>query len=238
MDMNLKWLVRGRLLRRVRSNMTKFIKNKSGQILTVGLLMPLVLPVAPVLVSAATTEQGAVESSVSNVQATYDERLAVVPAEQVSIKIAPSERQLKQAAALERAKASIQPASVSVDASPEEKLVLIKKAASAYGIDWTVLAAVWQVESGQRWYSNIRSGAGATGPCQFMPGTWRSYAQDGNGDGKQDIADARDCLFGAAKLLAVNGGNSGRMSEALLRYNHSSRYVQMVIRIAESFQTR
>lgn len=109
-----------------------------------------------------------------------------------------------------------------------------KKAASAYNIDWKILEAVWRVESGMRWKTYVTSYAGAMGPCQFMPGTWRGYAQDGNGDGIKDVSDARDCLFGAAKLLAVNGAASGNVVNALLRYNYSYAYVEKVLAIAKT----
>jgi membrane-bound lytic murein transglycosylase B len=112
----------------------------------------------------------------------------------------------------------------------------VQKAASAYGIDWKILEAVWQVESGKRWHTTVRSSAGAQGPCQFMPTTWRAYAQDGNGDGTKDISYAPDCLFGAAKLLAANGAASGNVTNALLRYNFSMSYVKKVIQIANSIE--
>lgn len=116
------------------------------------------------------------------------------------------------------------------------KRLWAQKAASAYGIDWKILEAVWQVESGKRWHTTIRSYAGAQGPCQFMPGTWRAYAQDGNGDGIKDSTYAPDCLFGAAKLLAANGAASGNVTNALLRYNYSMSYVNKVIGIANSIE--
>ena len=94
------------------------------------------------------------------------------------------------------------------------------------------MEAVWQVESGKQFYTAVRSYAGAQGPMQFMPGTWRGYALDGNGDGVKNINDARDSLFGAAKLLAVNGAASGNIDGALLRYNHSLSYVAKVKRLA------
>lgn len=114
------------------------------------------------------------------------------------------------------------------------KRVWAQKAAAVYQIDWKILEAVWQVESGKRWQTAIRSYAGAQGPCQFMPGTWRAYAQDGSGDGVKDVTYAPDCLFGAAKLLAANGAASGNVTRALLRYNNSMSYVQKVVAIANS----
>ncbi len=115
-----------------------------------------------------------------------------------------------------------------------EKREWAQKAASALNIDWKVLEAVWQVESGKRMKTAVISSAGAKGPCQFMNGTWSKYAHDGNGDGVKDVTDARDCLYGAAKLLASNGAASGDVTRALLSYNHSMAYVQKVLRIANS----
>lgn len=120
------------------------------------------------------------------------------------------------------------------DASPEAKRALVQSAAAAFGIDWKVLEAVWQIESGKAWVTNVTSYAGAVGPCQFMPSTWRSYAVDGNGDGVKDITSAQDCLYGSAKLLATNGASSGNVVNALLHYNHSMAYVQEVLKIASS----
>jgi len=120
------------------------------------------------------------------------------------------------------------------DPSLEVKREWVKRAAAHWGIDWKILEAVWQVESGKRWRTSVRSYAGATGPCQFMPGTWRAYAVDGNGDGVKDVTDARDCLFAAAKLLAVNGAQEGDNVRALRRYNNSTAYVLKVLRIAQS----
>lgn len=137
-------------------------------------------------------------------------------------------------------KVTVQPVVVvyrAVEADPGAavKRTWVKKAASAYGIDWKILEAVWMVESGKRWHTTIRSYAGAQGPCQFMPGTWRGYAQDGNGDGIKDVTYAPDCLFGAARLLAANGAASGQVVNALLRYNHSMSYVNHVLAIARTY---
>jgi membrane-bound lytic murein transglycosylase B len=116
----------------------------------------------------------------------------------------------------------------------EGKRALVQQVAAAHGIDWKILEAVWQVESGKRWRTTVTSYAGARGPCQFMPGTWRAYAADGNGDGIKDVTYAPDCLHGSAKLLAVNGAAAGDVVRALLRYNNSMSYVHKVLSIAGS----
>ncbi len=116
------------------------------------------------------------------------------------------------------------------------KRVLVQQVAAAHGIDWKILEAVWQVESGKRWRTTVTSYAGARGPCQFMPGTWRAYASDGNGDGVKDVTYAPDCLHGSAKLLASNGAAGGDVVRALLRYNNSMSYVYKVLSIAKSIE--
>lgn len=84
--------------------------------------------------------------------------------------------------------------------------------------------------SGAPWSSNSFT---ASGPYQFINSTWDSYGIDGNGDGNVDVNDLTDASFGAAKLLAANGGTNGA-SQAVLKkaafdYNHSDIYAQSVL---------
>lgn len=126
--------------------------------------------------------------------------------------------------------ASSGPCSGSV--SEAEKQEWAAKAAAANGIPASLLSAIWQVESGKTFCSTTTSYAGAQGPLQFLPSTWRGYAVDGNGDGSASIYDARDALFGAARLLAANGAASGNYWQAALAYNHSSAYANRVLSLA------
>lgn len=178
-----------------------------------------------------------VSNQPSAVQAHFDQQVATIQPPHLTIQLTESEyqAQLKQRRLASAKLASVPVASTPSDVSRDEKLSWAQKAAAQFGIDWKLLAAVWQVESGQTWQGGRSSYAGAQGPCQFMPGTWRKYAVDGNGDGQKSIADARDCLFGAAQLLAANGANSGNNTKALLAYNHSMSYVSLVSRIAGTF---
>ena len=57
--------------------------------------------------------------------------------------------------------------------SAEEKRAIVQNIASSYGIDWKILEAVWEVESGKSWDRNVHSYAGAQGPMQFLPSTFR-----------------------------------------------------------------
>lgn len=53
------------------------------------------------------------------------------------------------------------------------------------------------------------SEAGAEGPMQFMPDTWRAYGVDGNDDGKADPQNLHDAIHAAARYLASMGGKEG-----------------------------
>lgn len=114
------------------------------------------------------------------------------------------------------------------------KRALVKRAAAAYGIDWKILEAVWQVETGKSWNTPVRSYAGAQGPMQFMPGTWKAYAVDANGDGKAEINNAEDALYTGAHYLAAGGAADGNVDQALFNYNHAGWYVVKVKNIANS----
>lgn len=123
-------------------------------------------------------------------------------------------------------------------ASTEEAHRLAQEAAAKAGIPeyWKILASVWQVETGKAIQSCIVSKADgrAVGPMQFMPGTFRAYATDGDGDGHADICNAKDALVSAGKLLKRGGIDSGNVDGAIHNYNHSMAYVNKVKRIANS----
>lgn len=214
---------------------------RSGGLKTIAALfiaLPLVLPIT--IVTAADTKPAQAQNAATPVvefKSLSADVVETVP-KRVTIAVAPSQydQQVRVVKPIRVMRPVIIRPAVAVTPDPglEEKRLWVQKAASAYSIDWRVLEAVWQVESGKAWYSGVSSYSGAIGPCQFLTGTWNKYAQDGNGDGVSDIHDARDCLFGAAKLLAANGAASGDNIQALLAYNHSLWYVQKVLAIANS----
>jgi membrane-bound lytic murein transglycosylase B len=76
-------------------------------------------------------------------------------------------------------------------------------------------------------YNRLRntSTAGAQGPMQFIPSTWRAYGMGG------DINDPHDAVLGAANYLHASGA-PGSYSRALYAYNHSGLYVRAVLRFA------
>ncbi|MBF8188369.1 lytic transglycosylase domain-containing protein [Nonomuraea sp. K274] len=104
------------------------------------------------------------------------------------------------------------------------------------GLSWTVLAAIGQVESGHG-RNNGPSSAGALGPMQFMPATWKHYGVDGDGDGKKDIWSPYDAVPGAAGYLCANKAGEGgeRLRKAIWFYNHSWDYVNKVMGLAEAY---
>jgi membrane-bound lytic murein transglycosylase B len=100
------------------------------------------------------------------------------------------------------------------------------------GTPWQLLAAVHKVETGQRGDTTVTSYAGAQGPMQFMPATWRRYGGDGDRNGTTDIHDVDDAVLAAGHYLAAGGATRGQYSTALYHYNHSWSYVSKVTGIA------
>ena len=97
-----------------------------------------------------------------------------------------------------------------------------------FRVPWRVLAAVNFAESA---FGKIRtdSAAGAQGPMQFMPATWRAYGLGGN------VHNDRDAIMGAANYLRASGAPR-QLRRALLAYNHSSAYVDSILRYAQLIQ--
>jgi membrane-bound lytic murein transglycosylase B len=103
-------------------------------------------------------------------------------------------------------------------------LRLYRKARRRYDVSWQVLAAVNFVETG---FNRLRSNstAGAQGPMQFIPSTWRAYGRGGN------VRDPHDAILGAANYLHASGAPRS-YRRALFAYNPSSLYVDAVLRYA------
>jgi membrane-bound lytic murein transglycosylase B len=94
-----------------------------------------------------------------------------------------------------------------------------------FRVPWQVLAALNFAESA---FGKIRtdSAAGAQGPMQFMPATWRAYGLGGN------VHRDRDAIMGAASSLRASGA-PGHMRRALFAYNHSNAYVDSLLRYTQ-----
>ena len=82
-------------------------------------------------------------------------------------------------------------------------------AAEKFNVNPNFLAALYLTEQGNTWKpfntAWASSPVGASGPMQFMPGTWQGHAQDGDGDGKADVMNVKDAVFGAAHLIQSMG---------------------------------
>lgn len=103
----------------------------------------------------------------------------------------------------------------------DELLGYYREAERRFGVAWEVLAAVNMVESR---FGRVTSpsSAGALGPMQFLPSTWRAYGMGG------DVRDDRDAILGAANYLAASGA-PGDYRRALYAYNPSRAYVRAVL---------
>ena len=112
---------------------------------------------------------------------------------------------------------------------PADKLMGHYRAAQRrFGVQWWVLAAVNLVETG---FNKLRNNsvAGAQGPMQFIPSTWRAYGMGGN------VRDPRDAIMGAANYLKATGA-PGNLRRALHAYNPSDLYVSGVLNHARRMQ--
>jgi hypothetical protein len=80
----------------------------------------------------------------------------------------------------------------------------------------------------------------AVGPTQFIPGTWRGYASDGNGDGKSDPNNIFDAALATGRYLCSGGfdlTNPDQLRGAIYRYNNSDTYVNTVILWADAYRS-
>lgn len=71
------------------------------------------------------------------------------------------------------------------------------------------------------------SWAGALGHMQFMPSSYRRYAQDGDGDGRRDLFNPVDALVSSAYYLSEKGWQRGQTwgQEASLENLHALPYL-------------
>lgn len=105
-----------------------------------------------------------------------------------------------------------------------------RRAERRFGVSRRVLAAVNLVETG---FNRIRSNstAGAQGPMQFIPATWRRYGMGGS------VRKPRDAIMGAANYLRASGAPRDYRT-ALFHYNPSTLYVDAVLGYARAMQRR
>ena len=110
-----------------------------------------------------------------------------------------------------------------------ELLGYYRDAQREFGVPWQYLASIHLVETRMGRIRGVSS-AGAQGPMQFMPATWRAYGGGG------DIHSNRDSIRAAARYLKASGA-PGRMRKAVYAYNRDDRYVDAVLLHAERMGT-
>ncbi len=118
-------------------------------------------------------------------------------------------------------------------------------AATCPDLSWSVLAAIGTVESdsGRSTAPGVRSGAnsaGAEGPFQFEPATFRAHATVGPGGVDPPTPyDPVDAAYTAAALLCADGagvaGGATGLRDSVLAYNHSTSYADTVLVLSLAF---
>jgi membrane-bound lytic murein transglycosylase B len=132
-------------------------------------------------------------------------------------------------AAIPRSPGRLPPVRIAQAAPAEQLRRYYAVAQRRFGIDWSILASLNFVESA---FGRIRSAsqAGARGPMQFLPSTWRAFGMGGS------IDDPRDAILAAANLLRHDGAPR-HLDRALFAYNHSTAYVRAIRRFAARMHT-
>ncbi|WP_406140729.1 lytic transglycosylase domain-containing protein [Streptomyces sp. NBC_01089] len=72
----------------------------------------------------------------------------------------------------------------------------------------------------------------AVGPMQFIPSTWATWGQDGNGDGTKDPNNVFDAALATGRYLCADGRDVAvqhDLDQAILGYNHSQEYLSTVL---------
>ncbi len=97
--------------------------------------------------------------------------------------------------------------------------------------------AVIRDTDGGKWDGDATFDRGI-GPMGFLPGSWTEWGKDGNGDGVADPNNVFDAATAAGYVLCSVGDLSdpATMAKALLRYNHSASYVNIVLTWAAAYR--
>jgi hypothetical protein len=131
------------------------------------------------------------------------------------------------------------PSAFALRAIPSAYLGDYWRAAAEYGLDWTKLAAVGQIESdqGRSRVPGVGAGtnpAGAAGPAQFLGSTWARYGVDADGRGSSNPYDPADAITAMAAYLKASGAPEDWRA-ALFTYNHSAAYVDSVLALSRRY---
>jgi membrane-bound lytic murein transglycosylase B len=84
--------------------------------------------------------------------------------------------------------------------------------------------------------------AGAMGIAQFMPSNILAFARDGNNDGRVDLFNHSDAIASIANYLKHYGWHNGLTKkgayDVIYHYNHSSQYVDAVLKVAALLESK
>ena len=84
------------------------------------------------------------------------------------------------------------------------------------------------------------SSSGAFGICQFIPSSYQSWGVDGDGSGYINLFTEADAIPSVANYLKAHGWKSGLQEpqnrKAVFAYNHSSIYVDTILKVAKTLQ--
>lgn len=78
----------------------------------------------------------------------------------------------------------------------------------------------------------------AVGPMQFIPSSWASAGADGDHNGTRDPNNFNDAALAAARYLCASGADMAVPAQArgaVLTYNHSPAYADLVLTLANSY---
>lgn len=78
----------------------------------------------------------------------------------------------------------------------------------------------------------------AVGPMQFIPSTWAIVGVDADNDGQRNPQDIYDAALASAVYLCSGPGDLSTLAgqrPAVFRYNHSQRYVDLVLAIEQAY---
>lgn len=218
--------------------------NQLASLFVLSAILPaMYLPIFASTVSERTEETAVKPSIVLDltdgkiVKTSYDQS-EIVPGESLEQKSlrekseADAKAAAEAAAKAEEAKRQTIAREKRVYSDPSDFDQIYQRAQNAYGVDAKILKAVHTVETGRSGSTNRRSYAGAQGPMQFLPSTWKRYGVDANGDGVSDINNVEDAIFAAAKYLRACGFPD--VKKALWGYNPSLSYYNKVMNVAKS----
>ena len=138
-------------------------------------------------------------------------------------------------AALARPQVATAVGTAAVADIPPAYLALYRTAAERFGLDWSVLAGIGEVETGHGRNANgcAPNAAGARGPMQFERATF-VHAAALAGIAHPDICDPADAIPAAAALLRSDGAPADWW-HALYLYDHVSWYPPLVLAWASRY---